>query len=61
MYRYLILIMAAVTLSKLGIQLSSLDCPSRSCVLEIEKASRQILRIEWKPISVFPNESKRFR
>lgn len=61
MYRYLILLMAAVTLSKLGIQLSSLDCPSRACAQEIEKASRQVLSIEWRPISVFPKESKRFQ
>lgn len=34
---------------------------NRQCLEEIDKANRKILRIDWKPISVFPEEAKRFR
>ena len=62
MYCYLVLLMTLAALSKLGIQLSELNgCPSRNCAAKIERASRQIIKIDWKPISVFPEETKRFK
>jgi hypothetical protein len=62
MYKMLIKLIVAVTLLELGINISSFkDCPSRACLIRIEKASRQVLKIDWKPISVFPEEARRFR
>ncbi len=46
---------------QLGIQLSDITSNSRDSKIRIEKASRDVLRIEWKPISLFPREAKRFR
>jgi hypothetical protein len=36
-------------------------CLSGSCLANTDKAARNILRIEWKPIPTFPYEVKRFR
>lgn len=37
------------------------DCHSRQCAQKIEKAARDVLKINWKPIVIFPEEAKRFR
>jgi hypothetical protein len=36
-------------------------CMSKACLANIDRASRNISRIDWKPISVFPEEAKRFK
>lgn len=62
MYTLLIRLMAIAALTPLGISLAtSRDCRSRACFAHIEKASRDVLRVDWKPVSVFPGEAKRFR
>jgi hypothetical protein len=54
--------MAVAALAQLGISLASFrNCRSRSCLARIEKASREVLRVGWKPISLFPHEAKRFQ
>lgn len=37
------------------------DCRSRECLVRIEKHSRDVLKVDWKPISVWPEEAKKFR
>ncbi len=62
MYSLLIRLMAVAALTQLGISLATFrDCRSRPCFARIEKASRELLRVDWKPVSVFPSEAKRFR
>jgi hypothetical protein len=57
----LVKLMLFTALTQLGISLSRFEnCHSRSCIQEVEKRSRDILRIEWKPISLFPEEARRF-
>jgi len=47
---------------QLGISLKDVrDCRSRACLMRMDKAMREVLRVDWKPISVFPEEAKRFR
>lgn len=41
--------------------LSAEKLPSRSGLERIDQATREVLKIDWKPISVFPEEAKRFR
>lgn len=36
-------------------------CLRRLHTSRIEKVSRDVLKIDWKPISVFPEEGRRFR
>ena len=34
------------------------NCRGRACIQQIEKRSRNVLKIDWKPISVWPEEAK---
>jgi hypothetical protein len=62
MYSLLIRLMALAAFAQLGISLSTFgDCRSRECLTLLEKAGRKVVEIEWKPISIFPEEAKRFR
>ncbi len=62
MYNLLIKLMLLTALFQLGISLSDFKkCRSRQCFAQFEKRSREVLRINWKPISVFPEEAKRFK
>lgn len=62
MYKLLIsAILLAATL-QLGISMKDIFyCRDSHCAQLLEKHSREVLRIDWKPISVFPEEAKRFR
>lgn len=62
MYNILIKLIIAAALIDLGIGFSQLEDRSlRQCWTQIQKSSRKVVRIDWKPISVFPEEAKRFR
>lgn len=62
MYSLLIRLMFLSALLHFGISLAEVvTCNSKACVRKIDRASREVLRIDWKPISVFPEEAKRFR
>jgi hypothetical protein len=51
MYQLLVRLMLLSALLQLGISVSDFSkCRSRHC-----------LKIDWRPISVFPEEAKRFR
>lgn len=61
MYSLLAKLMVIAALMELGISFSEFsDCHSRECIQKIEKRSRDVLKIAWKPISVFPKEAQRF-
>lgn len=61
MYNLLVKLMLIAGLLELGISLADFDnCYSRRCTFLFEKRSRDILKIEWRPISVFPEEARRF-
>ncbi len=62
MENLLVKLMFIAALMQLGISLTDVqNCHSRACVQTLEKRSRDVLRIDWKPISVWPEEAKRFR
>ena len=62
MYDLLIKLMTVAALAQFGISLSHIEsCHSRACMQTLEKHSREVLNVEWKPLSVFPEEAKRFR
>jgi hypothetical protein len=62
MYTLLIRLMLLAALVEFGISLSEFaTCRSRQCIHKFETRSRDILRINWRPISVFPEEAKRFK
>lgn len=62
MYDLLVKLMFAAALAQLGISESNFVTPrSSKALISTEKRTRDVLRIEWKPISVFPEEARRFR
>lgn len=62
MYKLLIKLMLVAAFAQLGMSVADFkNCHSRQCVQQLEKKSRDILKIDWKPISVWPQEAKRFR
>jgi hypothetical protein len=55
MYRLLVRLMLLSALAQLGMSLKEFkDCRGRQCVRMIEKHYYEVLKIEWKPITVFP-------
>ncbi|MGE0633397.1 MAG: hypothetical protein AB7O96_13380 [Pseudobdellovibrionaceae bacterium] len=61
MYNVLIKLIVMASLLELGISFSKIgDCSSLSCWSELQQASQKVLRIEWRPISVFPKEAAPF-
>lgn len=62
MLRMLIRLMFLAALIESGIGISETrNCHSRKCLAMIEARSRDVLGIDWKPISVFPDEAARFK
>lgn len=62
MNKQLLLWIVLAAFLKLGISASDFySCRDKKCARKAEMAKRSILNIDWKPISVFPEESNRFR
>ncbi len=58
----LVRLMLLAALVQLGISLATFrDCRGRECFALMDKAIRDVSRVDWRPISVFPEEGKRFR
>lgn len=62
MYNLLVKLMVLAALLELGISLADWEnCRSRDCRSQLERKAREVQKIDWRPISVFPEEAKRFR
>ncbi len=62
MYNLLLKFMLMATLWQLGLKLTDINnSRDRQCVQKLDQARAKVLKINWKPISVFPNEAKRFQ
>ena len=62
MYELLVRIILIVALAQFGMTISDLSkCRTKECFKQIEHHSRDVLQIDWKPISVWPEETARFR
>lgn len=60
MYHVLIRLIVWAAFLQLGLSLSRIEnCDSRICWDQTQRASRKVLEIEWRPISVFPEKAKR--
>ena len=58
----LVKLMVIAALAQFGMSLSHVEqCHSKGCMQMLEKHSRDVLTIDWRPISVFPNETRRFK
>lgn len=55
-------LLLAYALYYLGMSFTEvLECRSGACLNKIEKAKRDVLHIDWKPISIFPEEAQKFK
>lgn len=62
MYSALIKIYLIAAAIQFGFSLTELEgCASRQCIQKLSRASDEVIKIHWKPISVFPAEARRFR
>jgi len=62
MYNLLVKLFITATLLQLGLSLKDFTgCSNQQCIQKLENARREVLKIDWKPISVFPAEARRFR
>jgi hypothetical protein len=62
MYNLLVKLIILSALVQLGVTVADIEiCNSKKCRAKIDAATRDILKIEWRPISVFPEEGRRFR
>ncbi len=62
MYQLLIRLMFIAALAEFGMKVSDIgECRSRQCVKMLQARALDVLRIDWKPISVFPEEAKSLR
>jgi hypothetical protein len=60
MYVLLVRLMLLAALAEVGVSVSEFrECRGRECALRVVRASHEVLRINWKPISVFPEEARR--
>ncbi len=61
MYQLLLRLIIVSALIQLGISISDLfNCDSSQCRKRMTKAYDEVLHIDWKPISAFPEEASRF-
>jgi hypothetical protein len=61
MHEILVKLMAIAALTHFRMSLTEFkSCSPLECVQQAEIHSLDTLRMNWKPISVFPNEAKRF-
>lgn len=62
MYKILVKLILIAAMAQLGLSISDVfTCQNRQCLRKLENKSREILHIDWRPISIFPEEAKRFR
>ena len=60
-YGLLVKLFAVAAIIELGIAFTELgECKDRLCLDVVRRASHKVLKIDWKPISVFPEEARRF-
>lgn len=62
MHNLLVKLMLLGALLQLGISVNDFfGCWPNVCLARLESKSRKVLDVKWKPISVFPEEAKRFK
>ena len=58
--RWLVFLMALAACEQFGTTIVELSkCRSRACLQQVEKHSQDVLKIGWKPISVWPEKLKK--
>lgn len=62
MYNVFIKLLLGAAILQLGLSIGKYgECTSREYLNRVEASARQVIKIKWRPISVFPEEANRFR
>lgn len=62
MYNVLVKVIIGAALLQLGLTFKDIgECSSRACISKLQKASQQVLHIDWRPISMFPEVASHLR
>lgn len=62
MYVLMVRLMFLAALLELGISLTNWNlCQSPDCSIRMENMAHGVLKVDWKPISAFPEEARRFQ
>lgn len=62
MYNLLLKLVLAATLFQFGLSLTDFaNCRDQKSCQKLEAARNQILKIQWRPISLFPEEARKFQ
>ena len=62
MYDWFIRLVLVSGFIELGLSLGDFaKCSRGQCPEKLQTAKNAILKIDWKPVSIFPEEAKRFR
>ena len=62
MYEILLRLILIGALAEFGADLLKTgDCATRSCVSHVRRVALKAAKIDWRPISVFPDQAKRFQ
>ena len=62
MYKLLVSAMLVAAFSQLRISMKDFEsCHSLQCAKMFQNKVLDVLRIEWRPISMFPEEARRFK
>lgn len=62
MYSLIIRLLVITAFLEIGLSVTDFtDCKSRACASKLDTAKATVLKINWKPISMFPEEARKFR
>lgn len=62
MYKLLLIAMLTYAAAQTGLNIQEvLECKNKSCLKQVDSKIKKVLRSDWKPISIFPEEAQRFR
>ena len=62
MYQIQLRLILLIIIAQLGLKLSDfIYCDSPQCHKRVGIAVNKVLQINWKPISIWPDEAKRFK
>tara|TARA_B100001248_G_scaffold227480_1_gene185921 strand:+ start:732 stop:920 length:189 start_codon:yes stop_codon:yes gene_type:complete len=62
MYKLLLIAMLIYAAAQTGLNINEvLECKSRSCLKQVDSKIEKVIQVDWKSISIFPEEAQRFR
>ena len=62
MNKLLLIAILAYAAAQTGLNIKeTLECKNKICLKQVDTKIEKVLKVDWEPISVFPEEAQRFR